>query len=506
METIKVPRDTASRNAPIDMDPEEFRRLGHTLVDRLAEFMESLPARPVTPGESPSQVRSALDAPRPLPKQGTDPEALLNNATDLLLDHSLFNAHPRFFGFITAGPTPIGVLGDLLASAANPNVGGYVLSPIATEIEAQTVRWIAEMLNYPTNCGGLLVSGGNMANFVGFLAGRRAKATWDVRVEGVDTHHGKMRVYTSAETHTWVQKAADLFGLGTEAVRWVPTDSQQRMNTQALRRQIEEDRDRGDLPIMVIGTGGSVSTGAIDPLPEIASICREYNLWFHVDGAYGGFAAAVPDVHADLKGLSEADSVAIDPHKWLYAPLEAGCALVRSREALHSTFEFHPAYYHMIDMAEDPAINYHEYGMQNSRGFRALKVWLALQHVGLDGYRRMLSDDIALSKEMFRAAGEHPELEAYTQSLSIATFRYVPPGVQPGSEEAEAYLNRLNTELLDRLQAGGEVFMSNAIIDGKFLLRACIVNFRTSMEDVLAVPEIVARVGRQVHGEWGAET
>jgi glutamate/tyrosine decarboxylase-like PLP-dependent enzyme len=160
----------------------------------------------------------------------------------------------------------------------------------------------------------------------------------------------------------------------------------------------------------------------------------------------------------------------------------------------------------MIDMAEDPAINYHEYGMQNSRGFRALKVWLALQHVGLDGYRRMLSDDIALSKEMFRAAGEHPELEAYTQSLSIATFRYVPPGVQPGSEEAEAYLNRLNTELLDRLQAGGEVFMSNAIIDGKFLLRACIVNFRTSMEDVLAVPEIVARVGRQVHGEWGAET
>ncbi|HVG00931.1 MAG TPA: aminotransferase class V-fold PLP-dependent enzyme [Chloroflexia bacterium] len=501
METIKAPPEMGSRNAPIDISPEEFRRLGHALVDRLASFMEGLPGMPVTPGETPSQVRSALDAVRPLPKQGTDPGALLSNATGLLLDHSLFNAHPRFFGFITAGPTPIGLLGDMLASAVNPNVGGYVLSPIATEIEAQTVRWIAEMLNYPTNCGGLLVSGGNMANFVGFLAARRARATWDVRAEGMNAGHGKMRVYTSAETHTWVQKAADLFGLGTEAVRWIPTDSRQRMNTQALRRQIQQDRDSGDLPIMVIGTAGSVSTGAIDPLPEIAAICREHDLWFHVDGAYGGFAAALPDVHADLRGLSEADSVAIDPHKWLYAPLEAGCALVRRREDLHATFEFHPAYYHMIDMAEDPAINYHEYGMQNSRGFRALKVWLALQHVGLEGYRRMIADDIALSKEMFRAAGEHPELEACTQALSITTFRYVPPGVQPGTEDAEVYLNRLNTELLDRLQAGGETFMSNAIVDGKFLLRACIVNFRTSIADVLAVPEIVVRVGRQVHQE-----
>lgn len=503
MESIKAPGDQDSRNAPIDMDPEEFRRLGHMLVDRLAGFMESLPERPVTSGESPSQVRRALDAARPLPQQGADPEALLNRATDLLLDHSLFTGHPRFYGFITAGPTPIGILGDLLGAAVNPNVGGYVLSPMATEIEAQTVRWIAEMLDYPTDCGGLLVSGGNMANFVGFLAARRAKATWNVRAEGMDATHGKMRVYTSAETHTWVQKAADLFGLGTDAIRWIPTDSRQRMDIQALRRQIEADLDNGDIPFLVVGTGGSVSTGAIDPLPEIAAICREYDLWFHVDGAYGGFAAAVPDVDPDLKGLSLADSVAIDPHKWLYAPLEAGCALVRDREVLHNTFVFHPAYYHMIDMAEDPAINYHEYGMQNSRGFRALKVWLALQHVGLEGYRQMLSDDMALSREMFRAAAEHPELEACTQGLSIATFRYAPPGLQPGTAETEAYLNRLNTELLDRLQVGGETFMSNAVLDGKFLLRACIVNFRTSLQDVLAIPEIVARVGRQVHAEMG---
>ena len=501
METVDPARDLGHRDVPIDISPEEFRRLGYGLVDRMADLMEGLPYRPVTPGESPSQVRAALEAGRPLPRQGAEPEEVLNRAGDLLLEHSLFTGHPRFFGFITAGPTPIGVLGDLLASGVNPNVGGYVLSPMATEIEAQTVRWIAEMLDYPTDCGGLLVSGGNMANFVGFLAARHAKATWDVRSQGVNTEHGKMLVYTSAETHTWVQKAADLFGLGTEAIRWIPTDAEQRMDTQILRRQIAVDKTNGDLPFLVVGTGGSVSTGAIDPLPEIAAICREHDLWFHVDGAYGGFAAALPDASTDLKGLSEADSVAIDPHKWLYAPLEAGCALVRSKEALHSTFEFHPAYYHMIDMAEDPATNYHEWGMQNSRGFRALKVWLALQQVGLEGYRRMIGDDIALSREMFKAANEHPEIEAGTQGLSIATFRYVPPDVQPGSQEAEAYLNKLNTALLDRLQAGGETFMSNAIVGGKFLLRGCIVNFRTTLEDVRAVPEIVVKIGRQVHAE-----
>jgi glutamate/tyrosine decarboxylase-like PLP-dependent enzyme len=244
---------------------------------------------------------------------------------------------------------------------------------------------------------------------------------------------------------------------------------------------------------MVIGTGGSVSTGAIDNLPEIAKICREEDLWFHVDGAYGGFAAMLPNASAELRGLSEADSVAVDPHKWLYAPLEAGCALVRDPEKLREAFAYHPPYYHF----GVEAINYLDYGPQNSRGFRALKVWLALQQVGRKGYEQMLADDIRLAKELYELVAKQPELQAFTHSLSITTFRYIPSDLKSGSEKIEEYLNQLNTELLTRLQNSGEAYISNAVIDGKFAVRACIVNFRTSLADIEALPEIVLRIGRE---------
>ena len=205
----------------------------------------------------------------------------------------------------------------------------------------------------------------------------------------------------------------------------------------------------------IVGAAGSVSTGAIDYLHEIAGICREEDLWFHVDGAFGGFAAMLPDAPSDLRGLSEADSVAVDPHKWLYAPLEAGCALVRDAEKMRAAFSYHPPYYHF----GVEAINYFDLGPQNSRGFRALKVWLALQHVGRKGYEQMLTDDIRLAKELHHLIAKQPELEAFTQSLSITTFRYVPPDLKAGSERIQKYLNRLNTELLTRLQNSGEVDM-----------------------------------------------
>jgi glutamate/tyrosine decarboxylase-like PLP-dependent enzyme len=395
-------------------------------------------------------------------------------------------------------------LGDLLAAAVNPNVGGWLGAPMGTEIEAQTVRWIAEMIGYPTNCGGLLVSGGTMGNFVGFLAARRAKASWDVRTTGLLSEGARrLRLYTSSETHTWISKAADLFGLGTEAIRWIPVDQEQRINPTALRTCIQADIEAGDLPFLVIGTAGTVSTGAVDPLPEIAAICREYDLWFHVDGAYGAFAAVLLDgsqgieVPADLEGISLADSVAVDPHKWLYGPLEAGCILVRNQEALRETFSYHPPYFHFHEEAT-AAINYYEYGPQTSRGLRALKVWLALRQVGREGYVEMIADDIRLAQELYRLAQMHPELQTFTQRLSTTTFRYVPPDLTPGSEQVEAYLNHLNTELLNHLQRSGQALLSNAVIQGTFLLRTCIVNFRTSLEDIEALPVLVTRIGREV--------
>ena len=492
---LRIPRD-----APLAMDAETFRSLGHRLVDQLAEFLESLPQRAVTHDASPSAVRNALDLTGPLPESGMEAGLLLERTAQLLFDHSLFNGHPRFFGYITAPPAPIGILGDLLASAVNANVGAWVLSPAATEVESQTVRWIASLIGYPTNCGGLLVSGGNMANLVCFFAARAAKAPWNVRELGVIAKgEPRLRVYASVETHTWIQKAADLAGLGTAAIQWIPTDARMRMDVSALRQRIQADAAAGDLPCIAVGTAGSVSTGAVDPLPEVAAVCREYGVWFHVDGAYGGFAAAVPNALDDLRGLSQADSVAVDPHKWLYAPLEAGCALVRDADSLRDAFAYHPPYYHF----DEHATNYVDYGPQNSRGFRALKVWLALRHVGAAGYRKMIADDIALSQALADAVTNSDALELASQSLSITAFRYVPPDLRPkiGDDIVEQHLDALNRTLLDRLQRSGEAFVSNAVVGGRYMLRACIVNFHTSAADVTALPEIVTRLGRQVDAE-----
>jgi len=485
------------------MSPEEFRRAGYSLVDRIAEFLLWINDRsnPVTRAESPERIRQLLGAGE-MPDSGSSPHALLENASKLLFDHSLFNGHPRFWGYVTSSPAPIGVLADLLAAAVNPNVGAYDLSPVATEIERQTVRWIAEIIGYPASCGGLLVSGGNQANFVCFLAARRARIPWDVRTEGLAAPSPKtLRVYCSSETHTWVHKATDLFGLGNNAIVWIPTDSDQRMDTRALRRQIVEDLQKGHIPLLVLGAAGTVGTGKVDPLEEIAAICKEFNIWFHVDGAYGGFAAMLPEAPADLKALNLADSVAVDPHKWLYAPLEAGCALVRDRKALLDTFSYHPEYYRFDGHEDEELTNFYEYGPQNSRGFRALKVWLSLRQAGREGYVQMIRDDCRLAQDLFQALRDYPEIEPCTCGLSITTFRYVPADLRTGEKPAEEYLNKLNAEILTRLQRSGKAYPSNAVVQGKFVLRVCIVNFRTTTEDVLNLPPMVAELGKTVDEE-----
>jgi glutamate/tyrosine decarboxylase-like PLP-dependent enzyme len=482
------------------MDAATFRALGHRLVDQLAESLDALPRGPVTRDESPSAVRGALSLTEPLPESGRDPGPLLQQTARLLFEHSLFNAHPRFFGYITAAPAPIGVLGDFLSAALNANVGAWTLSPAATEIEAQTVRWIASLIGYPVDSGGLLVSGGNMANMVCLLAARAAKADWDVREIGVADESGRrLRIYASTETHTWIQKAADIAGVGTRSIRWIPTDASLRMDVSALRRQIETDKGTGDVPCIVVGTAGSVSTGAVDPLRDIGAVCRDLDVWFHVDGAYGGFAAALPDAPEDLRGLTDADSVAVDPHKWLYAPLEAGCALVRDPDVLRAAFAYHPPYYHF----DEQATNYVDYGPQNSRGFRALKVWLALQHAGAQGYREMIAGDIRLARVLAEEVRGRDDLELVTQELSITTFRYVPPDLRAnvGDDRIEQYLDALNRKLLDAIQRGGETFVSNAVVGNRYVLRACIVNFHTNDADVAATVEVAARLGRDLDAE-----
>ncbi|MDJ0927366.1 MAG: pyridoxal-dependent decarboxylase [Gammaproteobacteria bacterium] len=494
--------DKKRRRLPFDAGGEEFRRAGHALVDQIADFLDSVAQRPVTPADSPRRVRDLLGR-GSLPQTGRPIGELLEEIAPKLFEHSLHNGHPRFMGYITSSGNPGGALGDLLAAAVNPNMARWDIAPLACEIEAQTVRWLAELIGYPTDCGGLMVSGGNMANFLAFIAARTDRANWDIRKEGLYGQPRRLSVYVSADAHTWVDKAADVTGLGSTAVRWVATDRQQRMRPGDLETLVRADRRAGLLPFLVVGTAGTTGTGAIDPLIDLAAIATREKLWFHVDGAYGAPAAALPDAPEDLQALHLADSVALDPHKWLYSPLEAACCLVRNDQALPDAFSFHPSFYQVARREEEgqPGLNYYNYGLQNSRGFRALKVWLGLQQLGRDGIVQTITDDIELTKQLQRVVGAHPELEPRTRSLSIATFRYRPAKLRATDERAQEYLNELNEKLLVELQRGGDAFISNAVVNGEYLLRACIVNFRTDLADVEALPGTVAAIGQRLDME-----
>ncbi len=492
------------RTSSIEINKDEFRKIGYRLVDTLADFYDTIDRKPVTSGETPSQIQSALgkDA---LPENGTAASALFDKATELILNHSLFNGHPKFFGYITSSPTQIGALADLLAAAVNPNMGANVLSPMATAIEKQTVKWLAEFIGVSPTYGGILVSGGNMANLTAFLAARTAKAPKNIKEAGLANVVGEMVFYCSKATHTWIEKAAVLFGHGTNAIRWIPTDTNNRMNLTVLSQTIDTDIKDGKKPFLVVANAGDVSTGVVDDLSQIGAVCKAYDLWFHIDGAYGVPAAVVPQYKKLFEGIQDADSIALDPHKWLYAPLEAGCTLVKNVQHLIDTYSAHPVYYNFDSSADEPTLNYYEYGFQNSRGFRALKVWMALQQIGKNGYIKMINEDIELSRLLFEEAKKHPELEAVSQNLSIATMRYVPLNYLQEVSDEETYLNELNEKLLNKLQSGGEVFLSNAVIGNKYCLRACIVNYRTSINDIHDVIEIIVREGRSILEKLKAE-
>ena len=472
------------------MQGAEFRQTGYRLIDQIADFIDHIGGKPVTTNASPPQLSDIIGL-DPLPESGKTANEIINRASHLLFNHSLLNGHPRFLGYITSSAAPIGALADLLAAAVNPNVGAYILSPVATAIEKQVVKWLGEFIAVPPCFDGILVSGGNMANFTAFFAAINTKIPTR-KQEGISDAAGKPMIYCCNTTHTWIEKAASLSGLGTGAIRWIAADNAGRIDVVLLEKAIREDRNNSLRPIMVIGTAGDVSSGAVDDLKSIAAICKRHDCWFHVDGAYGIPAAVVPELRGLFEGLADADSIALDPHKWLYAPLEAGCTLVKDPNHLIQTYSSHPVYFNFDNTAEPEARNFYEYGFQNSRGFKALKVWMLLQQAGRQGYIEMISTDIRLAELLFQLAAQHPELEAVTHNLSITTLRYCPPEY-PGAD-----LNQLNELLLNDLQHNGEAFLSNAVIGDKYCLRTCIVNFRTAERDIEEIVEIIVRTGRKI--------
>lgn len=481
--------------ADLDWGAEGARSFGRDVVDLWAELVERLPGLPTGRPLTRDEVRVAVT--RPIPDAPTPPDELLAYLRSMVFDWSSYPGHPGFVAYISGTGTIPGAAADLLAAGLNQNVGGWRLSPAATEIELHLTRWFGQRLGLPETAAGMITSGGSMAGFMGIKAARDDRAGWDIRKEGASAGP-PLTLYASAEVHDINARAADMLGLGADALRLIPTDDGQRMRVDALREAISQDLAGGRRPFCVVATAGTVATGAIDPLAAIADVCEEHGLWMHVDGAYGGVAALTDALRPQFAGIERADSVALDPHKWLYTPHSGGAIVLRDFEKLHDAFGLEPSYTHEDKAVTKRGIDYYAHGPQFSRGFHALKVWVSLLAHGWDAYQRRILHDCELAAYLFRLAEEHPELEPMgRQGLSIACFRYAPPWAPEGPDR-EKWLNELNERLMAELQWGGRVFPSNAILGGRYAIRACIVNYRTEAEDMEALAELAVETGRRL--------
>lgn len=490
----------ADRPEPVrdlDWSPERARSFGDSVVALWEEFLRRLPEMDVDSGLREAAVRAAVvREPSPDPMSDDD---LLEYLRTVIFENSMYPGHPGFLAYVSGPGTVPGAAADLIAGFLNQNLGGWRLSPAGTEIELALMRWLAGRFGFPDEAGGLVLSGGAMANFVCLKVARDNIVGHEVRAKGVSAYPALI-FYCSEEAHVVISRAADMLGIGTDQVRKVPVDMAYRMLTDELTRMIEADRAAGYCPAVIAGTAGTTATGAIDPLRELAEIARANDMWFHVDGAYGGPAVLVDELRPLFAGIEEADSIAVDPHKWLYTPHSGGCAIVREMSQLARSFAAAAGYIHEDKEFTQRGIDLGQLGPQFSRGFHALKVWVSLLSHGTDAYARRIGQDVALARYLEQKVTEHPELElALSSSLSICCFRYVPADIPEGRDDA--YLNALNERLMPIVQTQGKVYYSNAVLGGNFYQRVCIVNFRTEADDIDAVVDITVERGRRLHEE-----
>src|SRR5258705_3665789 len=414
------------------LDPEHFRRLAHEAVDLVADYLAGLAAapvfRPMSPAERTTLMQESLGA------SGVAPELVLERFRTAVLPHAMGNGHPRFFGWVNSAPAPIGVVADFLAAALNPSCAGG--DHAAIYVERAAVRWLMELIGLPTEGSmGLLVSGGSVATLIALAAARHRAALqdgWNVRAEGLQHARPGFRIYVSPDGHSCIQKAAEILGLGVQAIHRVAIDERHRLDVCPLRAAVTADRAAGTRPFCVAASAGTVSTGAIDPLDEIADVCDAERLWLHVDGAYGAVGAAVPSHRDCYAGLARAHSVALDPHKWLSVPVECGAVLVRDGRLLRETFSLVPDYLRTeADRGFGGLPWYSEYGIQQTRGFRALKLWMTLQHLGRDGVRDLVARHLTLAQHLAGLVDAAADLERLGEvELSIVCFRYLPQSLR----------------------------------------------------------------------------
>ncbi|HEX6624227.1 MAG TPA: aminotransferase class V-fold PLP-dependent enzyme [Pyrinomonadaceae bacterium] len=493
------------RASSLDIADEEARELAARAVGLALECLAPGGELPVFPDTSAEEVARLFRL--PLPEEGAGLDALERDFREVV-NHVRLNNHPRMFGYIASPATHVGAFASLVASSLNSNVTSWRSAPAATEVERTVVGWLAEMIGYAggeSRCGGLLTSGGSMANLVALYVAHRTKAregsdalraesAHDASQEGLWNAGAPMTLYASDQVHLSIPKAADVLGLGRKQVRAVPSDENFMLDVRALRELIDADARRGLRPFCVVASAGTVSTGAVDPLADIARVARERALWFHVDGAYGVLAAADESRRHLFAGLEAADSVSLDPHKWLYTPVDCGCLLLRRAELARSAFAgTEEGYIKVFESGADEAFAFWDYGVELSRPFRALKVWATLRYYGARKIAAAIAEDNALAEYLAARVRESEDFELLAPAtLGICCFRYVPPAVRRELEQVvgedrerfEARLDALNERVMLRAQRAGRAYVSNAVLRGRFALRASITNFRTTREDL----------------------
>jgi aromatic-L-amino-acid/L-tryptophan decarboxylase len=475
----------------LDWAPERARELGGAVVDLWGELLERLPDQPVSRDFQADEVRHAVAL--EVPEQPLATEALLEHLRGLALERSVHIAHPGFLAYICGAGTVPGAAAGLVAGGINQNAGGWRLSPGASEVEQRLTRWLAGRFGLPEAAGGLMVSGGAMANLVALKLARDVAAGHDVRERGVRAAP-PLAVYASAESHIVIRRAADILGLGSDAVREIPADARFRMSVEDLEAAIEEDLADGTTPAAIVATAGTTQTGSIDPLPEVAELCRRHGAWMHVDACYGGPAVLAEDLRPQFEGVEHARSIAVDPHKWMYTDVPGSCVLVRELESLSASFAGTAGYIWLAEESRQ-GIDLGQLGPEFSRGFSALKVWMSLLAHGREAYGRRISHDAELARYLGALVEERPDFELMAPvCLSVCCFRYAPPDLR-GDEEA---LDRLNERIMTAIQTDGRTYCSNAVLDGRFCLRACVVNFRTEAEDIEALLEVASDHGERL--------
>jgi aromatic-L-amino-acid decarboxylase len=479
------------------LDPEDWasmQALGHRMLDDMLEYMRTVRERPVWQYTS-DAVKTHFDGPLPLDPQS--PEEVYMEFLEYVLPYPVGNIHPRFWGWVIGTGTVLGALAELLAASMNTNTGGLD-HHIANHVEKQVIDWFKELLGFPASASGLLTSGCSAANLIGLAVARNAKAGYDLRREGIRAATRKMALYASEEIHSSVQKAVELLGLGSDALRLVPVNDCFQIDLEVLRAAIVQDRQDDHLPFCVVGAAGTTNTGAIDDLDALADICQHESLWLHVDGAFGAWAALAPGARSKVNGMERADSLAFDLHKWMYMPYEIGCVLVRREQDHRSAFSLTPTYLAHGEggrgLTGGDLPWFSDYGFQLSRGFRALKAWMSLKEHGVRKYGRLIQQNIDQALYLAELIDAAPELElAAPVMLNVVCFRYVGVGLDDDT------LDELNKQIVIELQEQGVAVVSGTIVKGKYVLHIANTNHRSCREDFDVLVREVVRIGKELN-------